>query len=90
MINETIKVLNKKQDLTDTYRRVFESPDGEVILAHLMKISFVFQTTMVVGDSHLTAMNEGQRRLVLSIMKQLNLNHNKLNQIAKELQDENL
>lgn len=88
-MQEATKLMKRKQDLTDAYKRLFETPDGEIVLEHLMKISFIFSTTMVVGDSHLTAMNEGQRRLVLSIMKQLNLNHNKLNQIAKELEDEN-
>lgn len=89
MTQEATTLMRRKQDLTDAYKRLFETPDGELVLEHLMKISFIFSTTMVVGDSHLTAMNEGQRRLVLSIMKQLNLNHNKLNQIAKELEDEN-
>lgn len=89
MINEEAKLINKRQDLTEAYRRLFETPDGQIVLEHLMKISFIFSTTMVIGDSHLTAMNEGQRRLVLSIMKQLNLNHTKLNRIAKELEDEN-
>lgn len=57
------------QKLHDSYRAVFTTPDGEEILKHLCKIGYVFDTSYVVGDSHETAHREGQRRLVLSILR---------------------
>jgi hypothetical protein len=56
-------------ELHDSYKRVFSTPDGERVLEHLCKVSFVFDTSYVSGDSHETAHREGQRRLVLSILR---------------------
>ena len=57
------------KELHDSYRVVFESKDGERVLYHLCKIGFVNDTTYVPGDPHETAHREGQRRLVLSILR---------------------
>ncbi len=56
-------------ELHDSYKRVFSTPDGERVLEHLCKVSFVFDTSYVAGDPHETAHREGQRRLVLSILR---------------------
>jgi hypothetical protein len=83
------KILNNRIRLNEAYRRVFSSPDGEIVLAHLAKVNFVFSSTLVAGDTHLTAMNEGQRRLVLSIMRQLDVDLTKLQEISEEIHNEN-
>jgi hypothetical protein len=54
--------------LKASYRRVFETPDGKRVLRHLMRVGFVTKSTFVVGDPHQSAMNEGSRRMVLSII----------------------
>ena len=46
--------------------------DGEIVLDHLCKTGFIFESTYVQGDSHGTAHNEGMRRIVVSILKFLN------------------
>ncbi len=56
-------------ELNDSYKRVFSSPDGERVLEHLCRVGFVFDTSYVSGDPHETAHREGQRRLVLSILR---------------------
>lgn len=87
-ITRIAQVLKDRFRLNEAYRHVFDGPDGELVLAHLAKVNFVFSSTFVQGDPHMTAMHEGQRRLVLSIMRQLNVDLSKLQQISQEIQDE--
>lgn len=58
--------------LYSSYRAVFNTPDGEEVLKHLCKIGYVYDTSYCNGDSHETAHREGQRRLVLSILRFVN------------------
>lgn len=59
------------EQLKGNYQRVFKSDDGEMVLEHL-KICFGFyQTTYAKGDSHDTAFFEGQRSVVLNILRML-------------------
>jgi len=60
------------EKLNEHYKKVFASKDGEIVLAHLCKTGFVFETTHCPGDSHETAHREGMRRVVVSILKFLN------------------
>jgi ribosomal protein S8 len=71
------------------YVRLFNTDDGKVVLRHLMKQGFITDTTFVAGDPHQTAMNEGSRRLVLSILKYVNRDHkNIVNQIEEEIRND--
>ncbi len=60
------------EKLNEHYKKVFTTKDGEIVLAHLCKQGFVFETTHAPGDSHETAHREGMRRIVVSILKFLN------------------
>ncbi len=55
--------------LKASYQRTFDAPDGKRVLRHLMRVGFVTKSTFVAGDPHQTAMNEGSRRIVLSIIR---------------------
>lgn len=84
-----------KGDLRDrillhaSYKRVFESPDGELVLKHIMKVAKVTRPTFVSGDPHQTSFNEGQRHLALSIMRFVRKNHDELiKQIERGIEDE--
>mgnify|MGYP003111251109 CR=1 FL=1 len=57
------------QKLNEHYKAVFDTKDGEIVLNHLCKIGFVFDTTHVPGDAYETAHREGMRRVVISILK---------------------
>jgi hypothetical protein len=62
----------KKPDLLDlhtSYQAVFSTPDGERVLEHLCRVGFISNTTYVAGDPTESAHREGQRRLVLSILR---------------------
>jgi len=70
------------------YRRVFDSPDGKIILRHLARECFLYRTTFVAGDTNQSAMNEGSRRVVLSILRKANLDQKQLlDLIESELQN---
>lgn len=82
-----IKELLKRRDkITEAYADVFDSPQGEIVLAHMSKHAFVFTPTFT-GDPYEMAMNEGSRRVVLSIFKMLNTDLGKLRTMMEEIQD---
>ena len=53
--------------LQESYQLIFNTRDGKRILRHLMKVGFISETTYVIGDRDQTLLNEGTRRLVLSM-----------------------
>lgn len=57
--------------IKDSYRRVFDpaNPDSTRVLRHICKVGCVTDTTYVKGDPIESAMNEGARRLALSILR---------------------
>jgi len=55
----------------EDYIHVFDSPQGERVLRHLCKKANVFEPTFVVGDPNQTALREGRRQLVLSILREV-------------------
>lgn len=60
------------------YQSVFAGPEGELVLQHLCQQGFVYQTTFVRGDAEETLLNEGARRLVLSIIRKTHFVPNQL------------
>ncbi|HMV57036.1 MAG TPA: hypothetical protein PKD38_07495 [Nitrospira sp.] len=81
------QILGKRDRVANAYRAVFETPEGEIVLTHLARHGFIFDTTFVQGDPQATALNEGSRRLVLSIMRMLNTDFNKLRQMMEDTQN---
>jgi phage baseplate assembly protein W len=81
----------KSQDLMklhDSYKIIFSTPDGERVLDHLCKISFLADTSYVAGDPYETAHREGQRRLVLSILRFLERDPRQIMKQMEALQNE--
>jgi hypothetical protein len=66
------------------YQRLFGTDDGKIVLNHLIKHGFVLQSTFVEGDPHKTSLNEGSRRLVLSIMRKANMSPQDLIQALEQ------
>lgn len=66
-------MMDNKQlaELKLAYRRVFNTDDGQKVLADLKKRSSFEATTFVSGDPHTSAFNEGQRAAVLLIVRML-------------------
>lgn len=66
------------------YLRTFDSPDGKVVLEHIMKQGYMLRTTFVAGDPNETMLNEGSRRLALSIVKFFGRDHKLLVGLIEE------
>jgi hypothetical protein len=55
--------------LQTTYRQVFNSVEGQQILQDLQRRYHINATTFERGDPHYSAFLEGQREVVLTIMR---------------------
>tara|TARA_R100000808_G_C2112863_1_gene126426 strand:+ start:595 stop:852 length:258 start_codon:yes stop_codon:yes gene_type:complete len=75
--------------LQEQYKSVFESKDGQVVLAHICKVGYVLDSTFVPGDSHGSAHNEGMRRLALSILKFLKKKPEDFSQMLEQMEANN-
>jgi hypothetical protein len=77
-------LFKRRDQLAEAYRAVFETPQGEIVLAHLAKTCHILEPSAVAGDPHMTYLHEGERRVVLSIMKMLGTDFSKLQQMMEE------
>lgn len=85
-----LEKLKEKISVHAAYRRVFGTEEGQAVIRHLMREGFVTRPTFVAGDPNQTLMNEGSRRLVLSILRFTYKDHGEMvNQITKELENAN-
>lgn len=53
------------------FQRVFNTPDGEVVLRLLAEQGCVSSPTHVKGDPEQSLINEGKRQMVLAIIKEV-------------------
>tara|TARA_S200002703_G_scaffold94694_1_gene81753 strand:+ start:786 stop:1001 length:216 start_codon:yes stop_codon:yes gene_type:complete len=58
------------ENLKLSYRRTFNTDDGEQVIRDLKK-RFSFETTTFSGDPYQSAFNEGQRAALLLIVRML-------------------
>lgn len=61
----------KGRELRTSYRTVFQSPQGEAVLADLAEAGCMMRSSYVPGDSHMTSFSEGARSIVLHIFAQI-------------------
>ena len=59
------------ENLLATYRAVFDTDDGKLVLADLRKRFHLSATTFERGDPHYSAFLEGQRSVVLTILSMM-------------------
>lgn len=67
------KAIAERENLASAYLSVFNeaNPNVKIVLDDMMKAGFVFKSTFVKGDPHETALNEGSRRFVLSLINRI-------------------
>ena len=51
---------------------------------HILREGFVFKSTFVAGDPNQTMLNEGSRRLALSILKMARMNNEEQAQLLEQ------
>lgn len=82
--------IRERARIHESYQNIFNTPDGERVLRHLMKVGGVTKSSFVAGDPNTTAFNEGRRHLVLSILTYIYKDHDALVRAIEEgIQDEN-
>lgn len=64
--------------LVQAYRAVFSTPAGKDVLADILTRGGMVASSFAAGDPHMTAFNEGKRRLALEIIERLNVDPNAL------------
>lgn len=68
-VKRALDKLHQRLRIKQAYDNVFSTSEGQVVLHHILKEGFVVDSTFVAGDPHTTALNEGSRRLALSILR---------------------
>lgn len=85
---DQIDSIKRKLALKQRFQAVFSSPEGRLVLQDIFTMANVFTPTAVDNNPYMTYLNEGMRRLALSIshqvfeddrhlMEMLNLNEEK-------------
>ena len=88
-ITQRARQISRRLFISRTYRNVFDTEEGKIVLSHLLKIGFVNSTTHVPGNSTESAHREGMRRLVLSIFKNAKIDQEHLEQMLEESYEQN-
>lgn len=76
-------ISEKSIKLHESYQVVFSTPDGELVLEHILRVGHVFESSFVRGDVHETCLREGERRLALSILRHVLKDHSQFQKIAE-------
>mgnify|MGYP003114326865 CR=1 FL=1 len=72
-------------DLKKTYRQLFNTDEGKIVLNDLELRFHILASTYVPGDPHDTSYREGQRSVVLTILRMM---EEKTNQEIQQAKDE--
>lgn len=79
MRNNFTDIINRKTN----YQQCFKTPAGEKVLQDLMLFCKYRDSSFVVGDPNQTAFNEGMRRVILRIIKFMEMTDDDINKIIK-------
>lgn len=64
-----LDVIRKRKRVDAAFKRFGQSADGKIILEYLFKNTYGMSSTYVANDPNQTLINEGSRRMMLSILK---------------------
>lgn len=78
-----IDAITYKIRLHHAYKKVFNTPDGEIVLEHLLRVAGVLNPKITTNPSTLL-IREGQRHVVLSILRILGRDIPELKEQIKE------
>jgi len=89
--DKMVDILMRRRRRHQSYAQVFGTPEGQLVLEDILKNGFATETTFVRGDPEQTILNEGSRRLALSILKMAKTNHSdRIREIEKQLQEQGI
>jgi len=81
--DQAIDVITRRREVVSAYQRMFDSPEGQIVLHDMMK-AFNFFGTSASQDPYETHFNEGQRSVILTILGVLKTDSEKY---AKHIQN---
>jgi hypothetical protein len=74
---------HKRADLVRAYKTVFSTDEGKLVLNDLMKTFHILQSTMD-ANPHEVSYKEGERSVVLRILRTINIDANELEKILND------
>ena len=66
------EAVQQQRQLAQDYRTAFATEAGQRVLADLLRRTGLARATMVQGDTHATAFNEGRRSIGLELVRAVN------------------
>jgi len=85
------EILTRKRTIHRSYDAVFGTGEGQIVLQHILENGFVTKSTFVAGDPEQTMLNEGSRRLALSILKMARANNKEaVRMIEQQMQEQGI
>lgn len=83
-LNPTVaKWADKFGRMPRLYRDVFSTDQGLLVLRDLARFCGVLETSVMAGDPHMTAFNEGKRAAFLHIIERLRWNERDILKMAE-------
>jgi hypothetical protein len=90
-MNRLKELMMRKIRIRKSYQAIFATDEGKDVLRHIMSQGFITRSTFVVNDPQQTALNEGSRRLALSILRFAIMDHESIiEEMERELQHEDI
>ena len=78
-----LEKIREKRRLLEAYRSVFLSTEGRLVLKDLMRSTYFYDSVQDT-DSNVMNFNEGQRALILRILKTLKVSHDQIEKMFDE------
>lgn len=84
-MNETEKILRDALTMRRTYRAVFGTPQGKIVLRDMAKAASITTSAFTMGSERKTAYDNGARDLVLGILTKIHRTDEDLQRQIEEL-----
>lgn len=68
IFNKLFKTNSVNKELSDSYKSLYKTPAGKVVIDDLLRFTKVTSPSFVPGNADTTAYNEGMRRVGLRIL----------------------
>jgi hypothetical protein len=84
---DRVPSLQRRSKVSQAFKAVYETPEGKLILNHLLTHCGMLDSSYVSGAGDMTVFNEGKRFVGLEIAKRLGMDEAATIKMAREQQD---
>jgi hypothetical protein len=78
------RAMLRRSQISDTYKRVYATPDGRLMIHDLLKRAGILEVATVGGDPYMTHFRDGRRSLAQEVMDELRFDVNRIIELAAE------